>query len=370
MRGSIDRRGKDSWRIRVYLGRHPETGRKRWTTKTVRGTRADADKACAKLLLEVDSGFHGDDHTVAELAARWLALVERDLSPATVRDYRYVLNRHVIPTLGDRLVSKVRTHELETWYRSLDIGPSRVRRLHNVLSSAFDQAVRWQWVVANPCASARPPKVAEKETRPPSPEEVQKLIDLARETDPDLAAYIHVAAHAGARRGEMVALRWSDVDLDDAAMTIRRSTVAVEGGVAVKGTKTAKTRVVSLDESTVAVLRAQRKRQRERALSIGVNLDDGPVFSSDPAGRVAWYPASVSRRFHQLCVRAGVENVRLHDLRHFMATQMIAAGVDVRTVAGRLGHRGVGMLLDRYAHFVPSADRAAAEELARILGQG
>lgn len=368
MRGNVERRGPDTWRIRIYLGRHPDTGQQRYLRRTIHGTRTDADQHLARLLVEHGAGHHRDDdtHTVDDVVTRWLTMVRNDLSPATVKDYTYVLDTHIRPTFGQRPIQKLKPHDLEYWYHTLTIGPARIRRIHNVLSSALDQAVRWQWLVTNPCDYARPPKVTEREVRPPTPAEVRRLVDHA--DDPDLATYVHVAAHTGARRGELAALRWTDIDLDAATVTIARSVVAVDGQVVVKRTKTGKARVVSLDPETVTVLRAQRTRQRAAALALGVTATDGPVFASDPEAQRGWYPDSISRRFNRLCQRADVTGIRLHDLRHFAATQMIAAGIDPRTVAGRLGHSPT-TLLGRYSHFLPAADRAAAAELGRIMAR-
>jgi integrase len=362
VRGNITRRGDHAWRIRIYLGRDPDTGAKRWLSRTVHGTRATADTACARLLTEVAAGYHADSsRTVGEVVNRWMA--GHDLSPSTRRDYRYVIDRHIVPTWGDQPLAKLTPDALERWYRLVDCGPQRTRKIHNVLSGAMDAAVRWRWLAVNPCDAARPPKITERPIQPPTAAQVRRLIDAA---DPDLACFVHLAAHTGARRGELVALRWSDVDLERAVITISRSMAVTQGGTQVKTTKTDRTRVVAIDEPTVAVLRAHRTRQREIALAVG-STADGPVFASDDAARGPWYPDSVSRRFRKLCAATYLSGIRLHDLRHFTATQMIAAGYPIRTVAGRLGHRNVSTLLDRYAHFEPESDRKAAEGLGRLM---
>jgi integrase len=366
MRGSISKRG-DAWRIRVYVGRDRHTGAKRWACRTVRGTRREAEQACAALVTEIGAGFHSEaDRTVADLLARWMALIGPDLSPSTLRDYRSAIDRHITPALGSTKLAKVRASDLDDWYRALPLGPARVRRVHNILSAAFDQAVRWQWVAHNPCASARPPKVRETEINPPTETEVRALIAAA--DTPDFAAYLRLAAETGARRGELIALRWPDIDLDAHAVTIRRAVVDAGGELVVKRTKTNVARVVSISAATAAELRGVRSRQLERGLSTGVHApDDAPVFTCDAEGEVGWHPSTVSHWFASTVRRAGQSGVRLHDLRHFAATQMLAAGVDVRTAAARLGHRNVAVLLNRYAHALPAADRDAAEGLGRLL---
>jgi integrase len=368
MRGSIQRRGQSSWRIRIYLGRHPETGEKRWLSETVRGTRAEADKACARLVTEVGAGFHANaDHTVGELVNRWFAHASPDFSPYTVRDYRSTIDRHIVPLLGERKIGRVRASDLEQLYRELDVGPQRIRRIHNILGASFDAAIRWQWMMYNPCRAARPPKVVEAEIRCPEPEEVRRLITYAENADPDLAAYLRLAADSGARRGELVALHWSDVDLERGTVVITKAVTEVGGTITVKGTKNGTTRRIAIATPTVAALRGLRGRQRETALSLGRRSEDGPVFTSDPLAQEAWRPDFVSRRFRRVTRAVGLPSIRLHDLRHFVATRLIVDGIDPKTVAARLGHRSASMVFERYAHFVPESDRKAAEGLGRLM---
>lgn len=376
MRGSVERRperGPDVWRVRIYLGRDPG-GTKRYLNRTVRGSKADADALCARLLLEHgQTNLDGWDATMADLLERWLALAARDLSPTTTRDYRSVLDRHLLPRLAQMPVRVVRAADLDRLYVELGdagLGPARIRRIHQVLRNALAQAVRWEWIATNPALSASPPSARLPEITPPDMTAAKKLLETAAVTDPELLLFLHLALAAGARRGELVGLRWADVDLEEATLLIRRAVVdAGEGRIVVKDTKTHQARRIALTGQLVTELRAQRRRATERALAVGVRLDgDGYVFSTDPASRSPWRPDLASHRFARLRARAGLDRVRLHDLRHAMATQLLAGGVDVRTVSGRLGHRRTSTTLDRYAHFVPAADRAAADVMGRLLG--
>jgi integrase len=365
MRGNVTRRGPDTWRLRIYLGRGPN-GNQRFLSRTIHGTEDDAHRALHRLLVETADGHHqSDQHTVTELVNRWYALTVPDLAPYTARDYRSVIDRWIIPGLGHTLVDKLRPHRLEHWYSTLELGPARVRRVHQVLAGAFDAAVRWQWTTTNPCRLARRPKMVEAEVHPPAPDDVRRLLEAAS-ADPDFAAYLQLAASTGARRGELCGLRWSDVDLEHGSLTVRRSVAQLGAQLIEKRPKNNTSRAVALPKTVVADLKAMRTRQAERALAVGHRLDDGPVFTSDPAGGTGWRPETVSRKFRRLADKAKVPGVRLHDLRHYVATRMLVAGADPRTVAGRLGHKQMRML-DRYAHFVTDADRQAAEDLAALL---
>jgi integrase len=204
--------------------------------------------------------------------------------------------------------------------------------------------------------------------RPPAPHELAKLSALATEVDVDLADYILLAAATGARRSELIALRWADLDLDRASVWIARGIVLGFDGVVEKDTKTHAARRVSLDPTTVAAMAAHRARAVDRAQLCGHELDDGAfLFSNEADGSKCWYPDSVSRSFARLCRKAGLKGARLHDLRHYVATRLLSAGVDVRTVAGRLGHRNAATTLNVYSHFLVESDREAANVLGRMF---
>jgi len=175
-----------------------------------------------------------------------------------------------------------------------------------------------------------------------------------------------LSAISGARRSELIALRRSDIDLGQATMTIRRGIVLGPAGLVEKETKTHQARRVALDDRTIARLAAHLATVTDRAAKCQVTLStDSFVFAADVEMATPWFPDSVSRRFRNACRKASIEGVRLHDLRHYVATRLLSAGVDVRTVAGRLGHRNAATTLNVYSHFVPESDRRAAE----IMGE-
>ena len=183
--------------------------------------------------------------------------------------------------------------------------------------------------------------------------------------------FVLLAATTAARRGELCGLRWSDIDLTEPLVEITRAIIIVDGNWQVAPTKTRQTRRVALDPVTVEALRAHQRRGETRACLAGLGLrSDGFVFSRDPDGGRPWRPDSTSRAFRHLCYDAGLDHVRLHDLRHFVATRLLASGVDVRTVSGRLGHSLASTTLNVYAAFVPDADRHAAHVISRLVTGG
>ena len=231
-----------------------------------------------------------------------------------------------------------------------------MRKSHAILSAAFSQAIRWGWIDLNPVVRASPPSPRGREIRPPSLDELRRLVDACAEDHPDLGCLIYAAATTGARRGELCGLRWSDVDLDAATATFARSISDAGGEVEVKDPKTNQARRIALDASTVDVLREHRRRAEERFELAGVLIaTDAYVWSQALNGATPYRPDRVTGAFRSLRDRCGLDHVTFHTLRHFAATTLAGQGVGVRTIAGRLVHANPGITLRTYAHFLDSA---------------
>ena len=384
MRGHARERGAGKWELRVFLGRDPLTGRKRYRTKTVtaRGRR-EANRALAAFVAGADRAAPGPDAdiTFGELVERWTATASVGWSPSNEVTVRRIVTFYLQPLLGVR-IDRLRTADLDRFYAHLRKGGGRggrplsvatVRRVHSVVRSALAQAVRWQWLAVNPATAASPGPAMQTALSPPGPEAVAALLERAEADSPDFAVFLVVAAVTGARRGELLALRWTDLDSEAATITIARAICeGVNGPVERPRPKTAgSVRRIALDRTTVGVLVAHRARMAERAVAEGTTLPAKAfVFSHYPDGSVPWRPGFVSLKFRRLRDELGLGQLRLHDLRHFVATTLLGAGVDLRTVAGRLGHAGGGRTtLAVYAHFQQASDRGAAELLGDLLAR-
>jgi integrase len=372
MRGHISRR-RDAWRVHVYLGVDARTGKQRYLTRTVHGTKRDAEAVCAQLVAEASRGEHGETAagTLADLVDRWFEHITPNVSPSTLAGYRIYLDKHILPALGAKRIDRLRPADIDRFYASLrgSLAPASVRKVHTILRSALGQAVKWRMLTSNPVASATPPRVEKRPIEPPTPEEVGRLLAAAAEADPELGLYVRLAAITGARRGELCAIRWTDLDLDAGQLVVARSIVLGPDGIVVKATKTNRVRRVALDAGTVAALRSQRTLQNERAASCRMVLSsDAYVFARDEKGREPWRPdSSATGRFMALRDRLDLGHVRLHDLRHYVATRLLDAGVPVRSVSERLGHASATTTLTIYAAAVPATDRVSADILGGLL---
>ncbi|MFN8035408.1 MAG: tyrosine-type recombinase/integrase [Acidimicrobiia bacterium] len=380
MQGSLRQRGQRSWELRVHVGRDALTGRKSYLQRTVHGTKREAQAALARLIVEVSDGAHPatKSGTVGELLERWFSQNEADWSPSVVRAYRPLLDRHLLPRFGRTPLLRLTTSDIDLFYTQLrkrggvggrPLSPASVKRVHAVLRRALAQAVKWGLLSINPAANASPPREPRHEVTPPNPEGVAQLIAHADQTNPPLGCFLRLAATSGARRGELCALRWKHVDLDNGVLLVARSiVVGANGELVEKDTKTHAARRLRLDAGTVDRL---RRHQAERegygtALRRILRTDDF-VFSHDPTGETPWRPDYATLAFCRLRDEIGLTGVRLHDLRHFAATTLLTGGKDVKTVSGRLGHANAATTLGVYAHFVEAADADAAEHLGALL---
>ncbi|MGQ0520502.1 MAG: tyrosine-type recombinase/integrase, partial [Actinomycetota bacterium] len=197
------------------------------------------------------------------------------------------------------------------------MSPAAIRRVHVVLHAALAQAVRWGWIPNNPADAASPPRVIPPDLAPPPPAGVARLLADVAVDDPELYAYLRLAVSTGARRSQLCGLQWRDVDLASGALTFARAVVDGPDGIVVKGTKTHRSYRVTVDVSTLAALAAHHTRMGERAEFCGVALRrDGFVFSNAPDAATPWRPDVTSHRWRRARDRAGLDGVRLHDLRH------------------------------------------------------
>ena len=241
--------------------------------------------------------------------------------------------------------------------------------MHYVISGALEQAVRWRHLGVNPAAFAIAPTANHTEPDPPSAEEAAAVISAAL-NDPDWGLLLWVIMITGMRRGEISALRWRHVDFATATLIVQRANAQPKAGVKEKQTKTRQQRRIAIDPQTAALLLEHRERWAAtlRAARLSLFRDDLFVFSPVPDASSPYGPRSLSHRYRRLAIKLGLRSTRLHSLRHYSATELIAAGVDVRTVAGRLGHgSGGATTLKVYAAFVDEADRRAATTMAGIM---
>jgi integrase len=375
VRGHLEARGVATWRAKVFLGQDVN-GRQRYLTRTIHGTKREADAQLRQLILEAGLAHETSHATMEDLAAKWLELASETLSPSTLREYRRLLEKIILPQFGSVKVRAIRSSDLDTFYGSLrrsgvsgrPLSAQSVHHVHALIRRLLNQALKWGWILTNPALNASPPRVDRVELEVPDVETVTQIINFAQERNPDIACFLRLAAVTGARRGELCAIRWRDFD-KKGTLSIKHSIVDGRNDELIeKGTKTHASRKVVIDAMTMRVIDSQRERGEERSKECGRKFSRNDfVFASSLDGSVPWRPHRVTLAFKRLCDELGIDGVRLHDLRHFTATQMLASGVPVKTVAGRLGHANAATTLNVYAHALESSDAEAAHLIGGIL---
>lgn len=389
-RGHIRERGPGAWELKVYVGRDPVTGKERWRYQTVRGKKRDAQRAMTKLLGEVDTGAHtGPDAPFALLLDEWQRLKAPKWSPKTAMETRGYVRRWIAPDATERpdrhrwapgrhRVSQITPAMLDGYYRQLvdeDLAPATVQRIHGVVRAALEQAVKWDWILRNPAARTDPIEGGSAAITPPDPAALSRLLRHLADNEPEILMLVRLAAVTGRRRGELCALRWTDVDFVNGSVLIARTLADSESdGWVERPISKNKTKFppIALDVVTLELLGEHRARCAARLATIGVDAPtDGHVFvryDSATDKLAPWSPDGVSRRWYRVRREVGLDSVRLHDLRHFVATTLLDRGVSLTTVAGRLGHGDGGRTTQSvYAHSVPASDRAAADLIAALL---
>lgn len=364
MAGSVRQRGKNRWEVRVYV---PST--RRYVSRTVAATsKRAAQREADRLHREVADGQHrAQATTFGELLDQWHLARRSTWAPATAVAYAAATKR-----LKERLahvrLDKLRALDLDRAYAEAvtTVSSATVRKMHHVASAALRQAMRWDLVGRNVADLATPPPLRQREVRSPSTSELALLVSHC--DDPDFVAFLHVAATTGARRGELCALRWRDIDFEKSTVRIESSITMHNGVKLVKDTKTHRSRSIPLDPEALACLRALRVRRAKVTMACGVPMsDEDYVFSPRPEGREPFVPLTMTRRFNRLTKRAGVRGVTLHGLRHLVGTQLVGSGVDVRTVADRLGHSRASTTLNTYTHRLGDNDRRAGDVIGEIV---
>lgn len=362
------------WELRVSLGRDPLTQRKRQRSRTFHGPRRKAETALAALIAEtaIDRA-PTTEGTFGYLLAQWLRRADRECERTTAEEYRRIVTVTLMPALGTMPLAKLTGAHLTAVYDALldrGLKPSSVLRVHACARRALNFGVKWGWCRRNVAADADPPTARPAEVEPPTVAQLTRLVAHATTIDPDFAVLLRVAAATGARRGELCALRWSDIDLTAPRVTIRRAVVAIGAEIVVKAPKTHANRRVSIDLATAGLVRAHWGRMVERARCEapgGVLAADAYVWSREPDGGTPLRPDLVSKTFRRLADGVGVRG-HLHDLRHLNISLQLAAGVPLAVVSQRAGHGRQSTTLDIYSHAMPAADGGAAGILGDLLG--
>jgi len=371
MAGQIIKRG-DAWLVRIFQGRDA-TGKRLYFNKTIHGTKKDAQKYLTASLRDKDLGVFVEPATesLETYLKQWLESAARPrLRERTFEGYEWILKHYIPSKIKVKRLSDVQALDIQMLYNALlkrGISAKTIRNLHQVLSSALTQAVKWKMLMQNPCALCELPRREKKEMLCLSVEQVMKFIEAAR-SDKWFAAFL-VAIETGARPEEYLGLRWSDVDFENCTVSIRRALVWRKGGGYIfTEPKTARSRrQIPLSASVVVELRKHKRKQAEDRLRLGEHYENHDLIFAAEKGTPLLWRNLTRRHFKPLLKIAELPDVRLYDLRHTTATMLLAAGENPKVVSERLGHASITLTLDTYSHVLPTMQKAATEKLERMM---
>ena len=299
--------------------------------------------------------------TVNELLDAWLDGIESTVKRSTLDHYTIVSDLHIRPTLGDTYLARVTPDQLQRLYASLrEQGKGRTAEVvHALLRMCFDLAVRWRWIGENPCDLVRSPTHRPKPKAMWSQEQLQEFLDGTIEHW--LNPVWCMAACTGCRIGEILALRWSDIDLEQSTATINRTLARIDGKWVLEAPKTrSANRTLTLPIEAIAALGRQKIRQRKRSLMDGdAWIDADLVFTGRTGGPI--HRATVSHAMRRECERLGLPALTPHGLRHLHASLLLNHGLPLPTVSQRLGHATPSMTLSVYAHVLNGGDIQASQ---------
>jgi integrase len=365
MKGHVRERGKGNW-YAVLSIRDPQTGRRkvRWHSLPDAKGKREAQQECARLITEIRDGAYVDSQkaNLTQFLERRLGHMQTQVSRRTHGRYAEIVRNNIVPLLGMKRLSKLKPEDISEAYATAlkKLSPRTVRHLHTVLKAALRQAKVWRAIANNPAELVKPPRVEPKEMQTVDTSETVRIIEAARGTS--LLIPIMLGVLCGLRRGEVVALRWRLVDLEKGKLSVVASAEQARGGVREKEPKSGKGRSVALPAMLVTELRRYRTQQAEWLLKLGVRLTDDHHVVTRGDGAPIW-PSSLGRAFKKFMRRHGLPPIRLHDLRHSHATQLLAQGVHPKIAQERLGHSSISITLDLYSHVMPGMQEDAAAKV-------
>jgi integrase len=374
--GHIRQRTSGSWELRYNLGRDPATGKRRIATATVRGKRRDAEKELRRLLRTLDLNEHVNPSrmTVREWLTAWLSAVREEVSPKTHERYGEIVDNFLAPELGALPIAKLAPVHISAAYtrwategrrdgKPGGLSPQTRRHIHRILRTALARAVEQQLIVRNPADvfKKRLPKVERRELSTLTADQSARLLEALGHS----RVYwpVLLALSTGMRRGEILALRWKNVDLERGTLRVVESLEQTKTGIRFKAPKSGRHRALTLPAYAVEELRRLKREQAEALLALGVRQTSDTLLCCRADGE-PHQPLSLTYEFARFMRRLkDLPRVRFHDLRHSHATQLLASGVHPKVASERLGHASIGITLDLYSHVTDTMQSEAAVKL-------
>ena len=359
MRGTVIQRGPNSWSAVVY-----QAGKQKWLS-------AKSESEAWRKLYEYETGIYIDPSkmTLEVYLDFWLADRQRDWSTETYRTYSAYLKNHVNTEIGAIKLDKLVPLQIrQTYIKMLDkeLSPSTIKTIHQILSSALNRAVKWDMLQRNPCKAVDPPRQKKSKPELLTPDQLKQVLQLLN--GKGLYMPVLLASVTGARRGELCALEWTDIDLDKHFIHIYKAAKRGEGKkeIIISTTKQDRERYVAITPGTVSALKKHKARQSENRLFYGQKYQENNLVCCKMDGRL-WVPNLLSMSWWRFVQKHELPDVTFHSLRHFHGSMLLAGGTNIKTISDRLGHSSIKITSDIYLHTDMGLQKEAIANLDTLL---
>lgn len=370
IRKRTSKTGKASYQITLECGCDPVTGDRLRQYVTVHGTKKEAERIARQMVREAESGGSAmfTTTTVCGWIAQWLKDYKVDIEQTTRESYQEKIDNYIVPAFGKTLLKDLRAEAIQRWVNELresGLSPKTIRNTYNILNPSLKKAVTLRMIPYNPCDGVELPKLVKPEVAIYDIDLCKQVVELAKGTSMYLIVLLEVMT--GLRRGELVALKWSHIDLDSKIIHVCENTVRANGGTITKAPKSkAGNRIISIGAEVVEELRQAKEEYDTDRKSYGAGFHDDGYVVHQKDGR-PFRPDSITQKWSRFEESHGLPHIKFHGLRHSHATALAQAGVNPKVVQERLGHADVSITLNTYTHATTTMNRDAASKLDDIF---
>lgn len=368
--GYVKKEGS-SWYFVAELGVDPLTGKRKRKKQRGFKTKKDAEKALALIEAEVFKGTYFEPSSIhfKDHLYEWFKVKKNSINIQTAQVYENYLNNRIIPVLGHVQLSQLTPMLLQNYVSNLKeegLASATIKKIYNIIKGSLDYAVNMELLPSNPAKKIQLPKDKKKEMKVWDIDEIRAFLKIASKDR--LYPAFHLAITTGMRRGEILGLRWKDVDLDKGILYVRQ-TLSKDGKRFLSGAKTeSSVRSIKLSNETIAVLRKHKARVAKEKLQLGPDYVDYDLVVCTSKGTPV-NPENLKKTYERLIKEADVPKIRFHDLRHTHATMLLAQGVHAKVISERLGHSNIKITLDTYSHVLPNMQEEAANQIDALLSK-
>ena len=369
--GTIRQRKDGTWEARYTVGRDPGTGKQK--QKSIYGkTEAEVAQKLRQITHELDKGsfLEPSKMRLGQWLDIWLKEYCGNIKPNTMASYETQVRVHIKPALGAVKLSELQPHQIQTFYNRINLSSKTVRNIHGILHRALDQALKLNYIRANPCSLVIAPRLQQVEMRPLDSAEMGAFLGVLK--DSDYLTICKVTMFTGMRESEIMGLTWDRVDFTNGTIYVDRQLMRLKqkGGIyKFAPPKNNRPRKLTPAPTVMAILKARKKEQTAQRLAAGNQWNEGDfpglVFTNPFGGH--YVHTTLNYVVHRAGEKIGIDRLRFHDLRHTYAVAAIRAGDDVKTVSANLGHATVAFTLDKYAHYTQDMRKESADRMEAFM---